>query len=256
MARACYLYGIVGGDGPRSLGRVGVGEPPAEVRVLAEGGLGALVSVIDTDTPLSVVRDTRVHQRVLERVLEDGAVLPVSFGTAADSEQAVRTLLRAHREEFTRLLSELEGKVEAGVKAFWEKDAVISELAPRWGSVEDLRRRAAEDEKLAARLSVSVGQAVAEVLERWKSHDIPRIQKRLEREALASRYSDPIGIRMIMNASYLVRRDRLPAFERLVYEIDKEYGSRMRFHLVAPLPAYNFVDLRLGPEEVKRLGGR
>lgn len=256
MVTAWYLYGIVGADTPRSLGRIGVGEPPTEVRVLAEGGLAALVSAIDGDLPLSVVRDTRVHQRVLEEVLPAGPVLPASFGTVADSEQAVRALLQGHREEFWQLLERLRGKVEVGVKAFWEKEAVVSELAPAWGSIDDLRRQASADEAAAARLSVAVGRAVADMLERWKATHLSRVRRRLEGEALDSRYNDPIGVRMILNAAYLVESRRLSAFEQVVHEIDKEYGSRMRFHLVAPLPAYNFVNLHLGPGEVRRVGGQ
>lgn len=220
---------------------------------LEEGLVAAVISRVDSDQELSIIRDTRAHQRVLETVLRDGAVLPVSFGTVASGEDSVRRLLRIRSGEWLRVLTDMDDKIEVGVKVFWEKEAVIKELAPRWGNIQELGKKAAKHDAEAARLGMNVGKAVVDLLEQWKNTHLAKATKSLEQGAVAARYNDTIGVRMLMNAAYLIKRDDMAAFEQTVYDIDRELGSRMRFHLVAPLPAYNFINVRLGPEEVEQL---
>ena len=223
------------------------------METLEEGSVAAVISRLDSDQELSILRDTRAHQRVLEDVLREGTVLPVSFGTVASGGDSVRWLLRTRAAEWLRVLADMDDKIEVGVKVFWEKEAVIKELAPRWGNIEELGRKAAKDGAEAQRLGMNVGKAVADLLEQWKNTHLARATKTLERGAVAARYNDTIGVRMLMNAAYLIKRDDMAAFEQTVYDIDRELGSRMRFHLVAPLPAYNFINVRLRPEEVEQL---
>jgi hypothetical protein len=248
-----YLYGIVRAGRPIRPGQTGVCEPPVLVESLEEGLVAAVISRVDSDQELSIIRDTRAHQRVLETVLRDGAVLPVSFGTVAGGEDSVRRLLRIRSGEWLRVLTDMDDKIEVGVKVFWEKEAVIKELAPRWGNIQELGKKAAKHDAEAARLGMNVGKAVVDLLEQWKNTHLAKATKSLEQGAVAARYNDTIGVRMLMNAAYLIKRDDMAAFEQTVYDIDRELGSRMRFHLVAPLPAYNFINVRLGPEEVEQL---
>ncbi len=251
-----YLYGIVKLHRVPDPGPIGIGDPPAGIIFLAEGQLAAVASRMDLEQRLSLVRDGRAHQGVLDSVLKSQAVLPISFGTIASSEGAVRNLLRNRSAEFLQTLTELDGKVEVGVKALWEKAAVMKELASRWGDLQSLERRVREHPQQANELSVGVGRAVAELLEQWENTHIARVKRILEARALDSRYNEPISIRMLMNAAYLVARNEVAAFEDLVRKLDRELEGRIRFHFAAPLPAHNFVDIRITPEEVEQLVGK
>ena len=250
------MYGIVKSHRIPDPGPIGIGDPPAGIGFLAEGQLAAVVSRVDLEPRLSLVRDGRAHQGVLDHVLKSQAVLPISFGTIAGSEQAVRNLLRNRTTEFLQALTELDGKVEVGVKALWERAAVMKELAPRWGDLQTLDRRVRENPQRANEIGVDVGRAVAELLEQWESTHMARVKRTLEARALDSRYNEPISIRMLMNAAYLVGRKDVAAFEDLVRKLDRELEGRIRFHFVAPLPAHNFVDIRITPEEVEQLVGK
>jgi hypothetical protein len=50
---------------------------------------------------------------------------------------------------------------------------------------------------------------------------------------------------MALNASFLVERAKLPAFDRELEAIHAEAGYRLKLDCVGPLPPYSFVDLRL-----------
>ena len=49
--------------------------------------------------------------------------------------------------------------------------------------------------------------------------------------------------RMVVSASFLVRRDRQDEFARVVGQLEDEQRGRMRFRFTGPLPPYSFVSL-------------
>src|SRR5437588_417121 len=63
--------------------------------------------------------------------------------------------------------------------------------------------------------------------------------------AVASRANKPIGDKMIMNAAFLVERDREAEFDSKVNELAAKYEGKCSFKYTGPWPPYNFVHIRL-----------
>src|SRR5207249_4022105 len=68
--------------------------------------------------------------------------------------------------------------------------------------------------------------------------------------AVASRANKPIGDKMIMNAAFLVSRDKEQAFDQRVKEIGARF-DKLTFKYTGPWPPYNFVNIRLKLERAK-----
>ena len=68
--------------------------------------------------------------------------------------------------------------------------------------------------------------------------------------SVASRANKPIGDKMIMNAAFLVTRDRESAFDAKVKAIGAKY-DHLTFRYTGPWPPYNFVNIRLKLERAK-----
>ena len=49
-------------------------------------------------------KNLAAHNAVVKRLMEDTTILPVAFGTIADSPQAVREILSDHRDAFVEQL--------------------------------------------------------------------------------------------------------------------------------------------------------
>ncbi|MBM4035636.1 MAG: GvpL/GvpF family gas vesicle protein, partial [Planctomycetes bacterium] len=98
-------------------GLVGVAEGP--VYAISEGQVAAVVS----DVPNKRIRPERrhlaAHQGILRALSEEAAVLPMAFGTIADGEESIRTILRSNQDDFLAQLRRVEGKVEMGLKVVW-----------------------------------------------------------------------------------------------------------------------------------------
>jgi hypothetical protein len=62
--------------------------------------------------------------------------------------------------------------------------------------------------------------------------------------SVASRANRPIGDRMIMNAAFLVRRDKEVDFDGIVKTIGAKY-DKLTFKYTGPWSPYNFVNIRL-----------
>ena len=50
---------------------------------------------------------------------------------------------------------------------------------------------------------------------------------------------------MIMNAAFLIERDREAEFDQKVKEIASKYEGKLSFKYTGPWPPYNFVHIRL-----------
>lgn len=186
------------------------------------------------------------HAQVLEEALQAaGVVLPMRFGVVMPSEDSVRRqLLDEHRAELEAQLAELEGKVELNVKAIYDEEVVLREVLGENPDIAELReslRGQPEDATYYER--IRVGEMVAGAINGKRERDERQILDRLEPLAVATEVGEPIHERMAANASFLVARDRMEAFDRAVDDLAAEQRERMRFKYTGPLPPHSFVEL-------------
>jgi len=60
-----------------------------------------------------------------------------------------------------------------------------------------------------------------------------------------ARDNKPIGDKMILNAAFLLQREREAEFDDAVNRIARKFGERLNFKYTGPWPPYNFVNIRL-----------
>jgi hypothetical protein len=107
-----FLYAITDARPPlqtRGLGGV-------SLELIRSSGLAAVASEHEG---LNLVADEDAlweHERVVEALMDDGAVLPMRFGSVLESEEDVRSLLASRASEFRRALDRIRGAVEVGVR--------------------------------------------------------------------------------------------------------------------------------------------
>jgi len=69
---------------------------------------------------------------------------------------------------------------------------------------------------------------------------------------VASRDNKPIGDKMIMNAAFLLEREKEVEFDKTVNQIAKRFENLLSFRYSGPWPPYNFVNIRLKLEAAAR----
>src|SRR5437867_2901533 len=191
-------------------GKLGIGGRGDDVYTVHHKELAAVVS----RTPLMVYDPTRenalAHEHVNEVVMIDNGITPVpmSFGTVFKTESDIVEFLKDTYDALRDVLQKMQGKLEFGLKITWNREEVLVEL------------------------------------ERSNEY-VAEVYGHLRDTAIASRPMKTIGDKMIMNAAFLVERDRADEFDQKVQGIGHKHEGKLQFRYTGPWPPYNFVTIRL-----------
>jgi len=240
-----YLYCIIRCPEPREFTTRGIGEQGAIVHTLNYRDLAVVVSespIIEYDNSR---RNMMAHSAVLDEVMREYTILPVRFGIVAPNTQAIMAqMLQRRYVEFDTLLVKMNGKAELGLKAFWYEDVVYREIVDSNAAISQLRNalvgRAAEETYYER---IKLGELVQAAMNKLREHDVERITSVLKPLAYETRINDVITERMVLNAAFLVGREREPEFDQAIQQLDAEMGKRLIFKYVGSAPPYNFVNI-------------
>jgi Gas vesicle synthesis protein GvpL/GvpF len=239
---AQYVYGIVEATATKPRGRGIAGSP---LRLVIGEDAAALVSEIDSRHVRLGRDEVLVHSRVLERALARGPVLPMRFGVVMDDAEEIRDrLLDEHGPELRAQLAEMEGKVEIRIRAAYDEESLLRDVLREHPEIDSLRTSVAGRSQDASYYDrIRLGELVAAAVERHRELDAHAIVEALGEHALAVEVGKPNHERVTVQASFLVERSRLGAFNAVVDQVAEGYGGQIRFKYTGPLPPHSFVEL-------------
>src|SRR5205823_3319014 len=168
-------------------GPLGIGADPADVHTINYKDIAAVVS----DTPIEVHDPTRenvlAHERVNETVMRNHTVIPMSFGTVFKTREDIVELLRSAYDAFHDVLVKMQDKLEYGLKALWDRDAIIRDIE---NEDEDIRRLKSEIESQKGSTyfaRMQYGRAIDAALQQRSERFVAEIFEALRDVAVASR---------------------------------------------------------------------
>jgi hypothetical protein len=239
-----YVYCIIHSEEDLSFGRAGIGVEPAEIHTVSFRDIAAVTS----DTPLEVYDPTRenvlAHERVNELVMQRFTVIPMSFGTVFRTEDDIVELLRSAYDAFKDVLIKMQGKLEFGLKVLWEPDLIIQDIEKEEENLRLLRQEIGSQRGSTYFARMQYGRLVDSLLQERSEELATAIMVGLADVSVASRANKPIGEKMILNAAFLVAREREEAFDQKVKEVAARH-EHLNFKYTGPWPPYNFVNIRL-----------
>ncbi len=238
-----YVYGITAV--PVELpAATGVGDVP--VRAVIDGPVAAVVSDAGDGPLRATAAGLKAHSRVLDQLAADTTVLPLRFGTALpDDDAVVEDLLRPHRDRFTGLLSRLDGHVQLTVKVFLDEEAVLRDVVRRDRGVATLWRRVKDVPAEAAYYDrIALGQEIARAVQERSAASARPLLEQLVPLSADSRTNEPAQELMVVDADFLVARDRLGEFDAAVDALARS-RPQLQFKYLGPMPPYSFADVVL-----------
>jgi hypothetical protein len=197
----------------------GVGLSGARLRVLESDGLGAIYSRHRARFVRPSTNLVLKHQRVVQRVMAGGPVLPLRFGTQLETEQQLARELAQRRQKLLCALDRVRGHVELGLRVFVERD----------------RETDTEPETLSGRdyLLARVGNhAHARILQHELHAPLARLATA---NVLRTRAASPA----ILVAAYLVDAGAVAEFRRRANEL-AEQQTHAHVLITGPWPPYSF----------------
>ncbi|MEI6696810.1 MAG: GvpL/GvpF family gas vesicle protein [Bacteroidota bacterium] len=248
-----YIYCIIASDYDVNLGPIGVGGRSDLVSTIGFDGLCMVVS----DHPLSrfVVNPENMlaHQKVIEEVMKEfRSVIPIRFGTIAATPDEIRNLLNRRYSEFMELLKQFENKVELNVRGNWKNMGMIyKEIDKTHLQLQEIRH---EIEKLndeeAKNLKIKeAGNLIEQALTEKKAEETEAIIDAFRKSVFEYKHNKTSGDAMFMNTAFLVNSGRELEFDHIMADLGETYKDRNDFVYTAPLPIFNFIDLKIFPEK-------
>lgn len=241
-----YVYCIIESKQQRDFGPIGIGGRGDEVYTVHHDGLAAVVS----NTPIQVYDPTRenvfAHEQVNETVMREFTVLPMAFGVLFRTQDDIMELMRGTYDALRDVLAKMAGKVEFGLKVNWDRERVIAELEEESEEIRNLKEQITSRGTGSTYFArMQLGRLIETAMTERSDAYVREIYSGLRDTAVASRANKPIGDKMIMNAAFLIERDREAEFDSKVKEIAARYEGKLSFKYTGPWPPYNFVHIRL-----------
>jgi Gas vesicle synthesis protein GvpL/GvpF len=242
-----YVYSVIESAASLNFGKIGIGGRGDEVHTVHYKDLAAVVS----RTPLVVYDPTRenalAHEHVNEVIIEEGFTpVPMSFGTLFKTEKDIVEFLEDTYDALRDVLVKMKDKLEFGLKVNWAREEVLAELERNNEDIRRLKEEIYKNQQSSTYFArMQLGRLVEQALTDRSDAFVRDIYEHLREAAIASRSNKPIGDKMIMNAAFLVQRDKASTFDQKVQEIGQRYEGKLSFRYTGPWPPYNFVTIRL-----------
>ncbi|HEY1297929.1 MAG TPA: GvpL/GvpF family gas vesicle protein [Chloroflexota bacterium] len=241
-----YVYAIIEAAQPHAFGQIGIGGRGDDVYTVHYKDLATVVS----RTPLMVYDPTREnalnHAHVNQVIIEEGFTpVPMSFGTLFKTEKDIVEFLEDTYDDLRDVLVKMKGKLEFGLRVNWAREEVLADIERDDEGIRRLKEEISKSQQSTYFARVQLGRMVEQALAGKSDAYVRDIYEHLRDAAIASRSNKPIGDKMIMNAAFLVDRDRAEIFDQKVQEIAQRFEGRLSFRYTGPWPPYNFVTIRL-----------
>lgn len=232
-----YLYGIINSENKKSFGNIGVGN--GEIYSVQFEDVGAVVSDVFENCKIGM-EEVKIHDEALRKIMQPQAVIPMSFGIVAKDEEEIRNILKRARMKFKKTLEKVDNKLQINVKISWDKDVLASILNENV-EIRKLTLKAKENADQSMR--IELGRKVKSALDEKKKEYITEITSVLKRLSCDSEENKIPDQDTLMNAAFLVEKNREHEFYDKLDEMEKKYSHKLKFLAVGPLPPYNFTKL-------------
>ncbi len=241
-----YVYGVIETPAFGSFGRSSIGSFQEDVFAVHYGDVAAVVS----RTPVFIFDPTRdnalAHEHVVETVMKNHTIVPMAFGTVFRTEEDIKEVLKSIYSSLKDVLRQMTGKQEFGLKVTWDRDRIIEELKREHEEIrrfhQELTRKHLQSTYFAR---MQLGRMIDKALMELAAKYVRDIYDGLRNVCVASKDNKPIGEKMILNASFLIEKERENEFDAAVTRVAQKFGERLNFRYTGPWPPYNFVNIRL-----------
>ena len=240
-----YLYGVIPGseatseqmgrDAGGSYGPIGI--DGTEVYTILSGSVAAVVSDVPGENIRPDRRRLAAHHEILKLLTARGATLPISFGTIADSSEAVRQLLASSRAALVQQLGRVEGKVEMGLRLSWDVPNIFQYIVSTHADLRALRdglfsggREPSRDDK------IELGRMFDRTVNQDRTVHTEKVVEAVRPRCVELRENRLRNEYEVMNLACLVDRGAQKDFEEGVFEAAKLFDDNFSFDFDGPWP--------------------
>jgi len=239
-----YLYAIVAGGESRLYPSLGI--DGNDVYTITEGRVAAVVSRLSSSRVRPQRSNLAAHQAVLKSLMADTTPLPITFGTIANSPDAIRKILVRNQRAFEDQFRRVSGKVEMGLRVAWDVPNIFeyfvnthSELRVARDRLVGVRHEFTQEEK------IELGRMFDRLLNDDREEHTRKVEHVLAPVCVEFASNQVRNEHEVMNVACLVRREAQEEFSAGVFAAAKLFDNNFSFDYSGPWAPHNFVELNL-----------
>ena len=178
----------------------GIGGRDKAVRIVKYDDLVAVVSDAPQDDYAVTRENLLAHQRVITQAMTRSDVLPVSFGTVADSDQQVQEqLLHGAADDLHRALEEVQGCIELERQVLWNEERLFSAIVAENDDIRALRDSLDGQPPEATQYEcIRLGELVAAAVQRKSDAEAASLPDAVEPLAVQTRVNKNLDDMMLL----------------------------------------------------------
>jgi hypothetical protein len=226
-----------------SFGKGAIENEEGDIFTINYKDISAVVSEAEIKQYRPTRRNNLAHEINIEKVMKDRNVLPFRFGVVANNKDEILKLLKEKYISFKELFITVNNKIEIGVKVSYQniKDtlSLIGETHPTIVHLKKDKQNITKNQNMIIDIGRIIEQELNDISLKYKDD----IYDKLSRFAVKSVVSENLSNEMILNASFLIKKDKEKDFDNLINELDEENEGKFNFKCAGPFPPYSFVKL-------------
>jgi len=199
-----------------------------------------------------VERKVRQHERVIEEIMKDAPVMPFKFGTIFESEENVEKLLKKHDAEYKKIIADLEGKEEWGLKIYCDPGRFKSLIAEDNEPIKKIDEEIASSGKgkayiLKKKREALIDETANKKMSEYTKDSFERLAKASVRTRINKLLPKEVTQKnedMVFNGAFLINKNRIGECSGILDHLKAKYSGRgLIFDWTGPWPPYNFCDI-------------
>lgn len=256
MGDLIYTYGVITSSKNRELTERGFNS--RKVFATSFKDISAIVSRVPEDDWSQQqidknVKDMRwleqnapVHEGVIESVMQRTTIIPMNFCTIFRSEEGVKAMLQENYHMLKDNLEHLDGKVEMGVKVYFNPQTLREQLLQTSEEIKCMKEKVQSMKPGAAYFMKKEAETLVKELLDQKAGDYSReVFRKLKPLALEAKATELLkkevtGREMLLNGAFLIRANRIEDFKQEVTRVGRAFDL-LHFEISGPFPPYSFV---------------
>ncbi|GAM14474.1 gas vesicle synthesis GvpLGvpF [Mesobacillus selenatarsenatis SF-1] len=233
---------------PKNLGKVIINGEETAIYTIHHQDTAAVVSRVNGEV-LPERQNLLAHQQGIMEVMKTHTVIPMSFGNVFNSEEDVILILEHLSKELKALFSQLENKLEVGLKVVAKQKWIdgLIEQDPYLNEWKSGKKDASDPALLYEK--IQLGEQVQRVFNHLEQKAQEELFTPLFHAAESGKLNSIVPGKTILNAAFLIDREYEEAFDEKVNQLYEQWKERAEFKYSGPWPPYNFVNIRLRIEQ-------
>lgn len=195
----------------------------------------------------------RAYDEITRKLFSQTTFIPVRFGTIYLTKDRVKESIKDSKEQIIKLIEHLKGKVELGVKFFFDRKKLEEELLTTDLEVNDLyKKMQGETPGKAHFLKKKLETLLNKKVKIWSDEIIGIIFESLKSSSISiqllSLQPKEGNLQMFLNVACLIPNEKLEWFKKQVNVLTtQEKLKSINCEITGPWPPYSFA--KLGPSK-------